>query len=323
MKAGKPVLFCLGPGNERGESFDSPKDTLAELLTSLGLELPNQTILYNVEADALADKSERVLMSVSADVPPARFEWTGAAVKHLGKTSAVAPHPVRKSLALTARAFGESEPTEVQLRAPRPVYYLRSAWNPKAVATALGAAASPLGTLAATTLITAASEKKVDESALIMLSSEESWNDEQPFPTEKRTPQYERPKPDDPKRGTVEERRRGPFPIGVAVETQIPASWYGDSPPAKLPEVRLAVLGHGGVFMGENLKPMNEKLFLDTANWLMGRDDLLARDSQTWSYPRVSLSDSENALWQWATRLGLPFVFVYLGMVMLLVRRMR
>jgi hypothetical protein len=332
MKAGKPVMFCLGPSNERAESFDSPKDTLAEVLTSLGLQLPNQTILYNAEADALADKSERVLMGGSADVPPVKFEWQGAAVKNIGKTAAGEPHPVRRSLALTARAFGSepteeafgaNDPTELQIRAPRPVYYLSTSWNPKAVATALGAAAGPWGTLPATTVITAAGEKKVDESAFIMLSSEESWNDEQPFATEKRIPQYERPKPDDPKRGTIEERRRGPFPIGVAVETQVPASWYGEKPPDKLPTVRLAVLGHGGVFMGENLKPMNEKLFLDTANWLMGRDDLLARDSQTWSYPRVSLSDEQNALWQWGTRLGLPLVFVYLGMVMLLVRRMR
>jgi hypothetical protein len=323
MKAGKPVMFCLGPSNERAESFDAPKDTLTEVLTSLGLQLPNQTVLYNVEADALADKGERVLMGGSADVPPAQFDWQGAAVRHLGKTDAAQPHPVRKSLALTARAFGGSEPTELQVRSPRPVYFVTTVWSPKAVATAFGAGATPWSVLCSTGVVAVAAERKVDESAFIMLSSDESWNDEQPFPTEKRIPQYERPKLDDPKRGTVEERRRGPFPIGVAVETTIPASWYGDGPPAKLPEVRLAVLGHGGLFMGENLKPMNEKLFLDTANWLMGRDDLLARDSETWSYPRVSLSDERNALWQWGTRLGLPLVFVYLGMVMLLVRRMR
>ena len=186
-----------------------------------------------------------------------------------------------------------------------------------------GLAAGPLAPVEAATIFGVQDTKKVDENAFIMLSSEESWNEEQPFPSERRVPQYERPKQDDPNRGTVQEKRRGPFPIGVAVETTVPAAWYDGKPPATLPKVRVAVVGHGGVFMGENLKPMNEKLFLDTANWLMGRDDLLARDRGTWEYPRVELSDTENSLWQWGTRLGLPLLFVYLGMVMWLVRRMR
>ena len=66
-----------------------------------------------------------------------------------------------------------------------------------------------------------------------------------------------------------------------------------------------------------------EKLFLDVCNWLLGRDDLLARESVRWQYPRVALPASENALWQWGTRLGMPVLFVYLGLVVLMVRRLR
>ena len=39
--------------------------------------------------------------------------------------------------------------------------------------------------------------------------------------------------------------------------------------------------------------------------------------------PYLPLADSESALWQWGTRLGLPVLFVYLGLVVLLVRRLR
>jgi hypothetical protein len=156
-----------------------------------------------------------------------------------------------------------------------------------------------------------------------MMTSPEAWNESQPFPTRERTPRFELPKPGDPSRGTVSEERRGQFPIALAVETQLPASWYQDKD-TKPATVRVAVIGHGGVFMGTSLTPAKEKLLLDVSNWLLGRDDLLARDDhEPWQYPRVTLTGSENGLWQWGTRLGMPLLFVYLGFVVLMVRRMR
>jgi hypothetical protein len=103
----------------------------------------------------------------------------------------------------------------------------------------------------------------------------------------------------------------------------VPASWYGDKLPEHTPEVRLAVLGHGGVFLGKALTPMREKLLLDVSNWLLGRDDLLARGYQTWQYPRVQLSETAFALWALAAVLGLPLFFIFLGSVVLMVRQMR
>src|SRR5262249_16282669 len=91
----------------------------------------------------------------------------------------------------------------------------------------------------------------------------------------------------------------------------------------KRPTVRVAVIGHGGVFIAPTLSPVREKLLLDTCNWLLGRDDLLAKDNRTWEYPRVTLRAGEKNLWQLGAWLGLPLVCVYLGMVMWLVRRMR
>ena len=53
------------------------------------------------------------------------------------------------------------------------------------------------------------------------------------------------------------------------------------------------------------------------------RDDLLAKQQETWSFPRVELTDAEEKLWHWGAFLGLPIAFMYLGMLMWFVRRMR
>jgi len=83
------------------------------------------------------------------------------------------------------------------------------------------------------------------------------------------------------------------------------------------------VIGHGGVFSGPSLNPAKEKLLLDVSNWLLGRDDLLANGNHEWRYPRVALADSDYALWVWGTHLGMPVFFVFLGLMVLMVRRMR
>ncbi len=167
---------------------------------------------------------------------------------------------------------------------------------------------------------------------VLMMATGESWNEDDPFPARERTPRFELPKLDDPKNGTAEERRRGPFPIAAAAEVTLPASWYdkgdngprNDGPHSNGPHSdRVAVIGHGGVFVGPRLTPIREKLLLDTSNWLLGRDDLLARDNEVWQYPRVQLSDTQKDLWHWGTFLGMPLVFVYLGLLVFMVRRMR
>jgi hypothetical protein len=302
MKAGKPVLFLLGPSNdappspfERQPPEPGP-DGLELLLTELGIRLPQQTILYDSESQALAEQQAGFLiMGPPGEVPPVTFEGkSGKAHFESGAdklASASKAHPIRTSLRLAARSVGKKGALDLQLRNPRPVYY------------------DPDGT------------EHPTASATFMATSPDSWNESQPFSTEDYTPKFERPKADDPTRGTLNEKRRGPFPIAVAVEEQLPRSWYDakDATPAK---VRLAVIGHGGVFSG-TMTPAKEKVLLDVSNWLLGRDDLLAKDEGTWQYPRLELSDTSNALWQWGTRLGLPLLFVYLGFVMLMVRRMR
>ena len=55
----------------------------------------------------------------------------------------------------------------------------------------------------------------------------------------------------------------------------------------------------------------------------MRRDDRLPHADRGWEYPRVDLSDRDRTLWHLGTFAGLPALFAYLGMVVLLVRRIR
>ncbi len=180
---------------------------------------------------------------------------------------------------------------DLRLRHPRPVYY------------------QPPG-----------GEHKPVDPVLIMATAE-SWNEDNPFPSRERTPRFELPKKG-PGQGTVEEKRRGPFPIAVAAEVQLPGSWYDKSGQGAHKD-RVVVVGQGGVFVGTSLTPVREKLLLDTCNWLLGRDDLLAKNNEVWEYPRVLLSDTQRDLWHWAMFLGVPLLFVYIGLMVFMVRRMR
>ena len=188
---------------------------------------------------------------------------------------------------------------DLQIRAPRPVYPLLP---------------DQIGDSKASVF---------DESDVFLMTDDATWNESSPFVNEKReVPRFQPTKDGDPKKGTLEEERHGPFPIAAAVERKIPADWYEDkgATPAK---TRIGVLGNGGVFVGQTISPIKEKLLLDVSNWLLGRDDLLARSVGTWSYPRVDLSTRAEELWFLGIQFGLPMLFAYLGVLVWLVRRMR
>jgi hypothetical protein len=308
MKAGKPVLFCLGPANESPSRPPPPgvtPDHLEDMLGELGIKMPKQTILFNAEAKSFAERrSGFLVLGNPVEVPAVEFDWPPGAgqVRPVGRvvpwsgdhaTTRDKPNPLRVSMRLAAASFGTEGAQGLRLRHPRPVYY---------------------------------EPAKVDASkpdAVFMMTGPEAWNENQPFPTREHIPRFQPPKAGDPEKGTIREERRGQFPIAVAVETRLPASWY-DGKEVNPATVRLAVIGQGEVFSGTTLSPAKEKLLLDVSNWLLGRDDLLAReDAEPWRFPRVALTDAEDGLWQWGTRLGMPLFFVYLGLMVLMVRHMR
>jgi hypothetical protein len=309
IQAGKPVLFCLGPINEPGKlsPFDPRgQDQLEEVLTKLGFTLPKQTVLFDVERKAYAERRGGVMfLGTTVEVPPVNFSFQADAgyPKALDLKIGHELNPILGSVALAARSAGKGEAVDFRLRNPRPVYFLPDKKNRQPYA------------------------------PTFMLTGPDSWNSTQPFADRKEgPPRFTPTKPDDPSAGTENEIRRGPFPIGVAAELHRPvlvSPSIGTEPPApngtakKPDKVRLAVIGHGGVFSGPGLKPIQEHLLLDVCNWLLGRDDLLSRGDQTWEYPRVQLDDKSKQLWEVGTRLGMPIFFIYLGCIVWMVRRMR
>jgi hypothetical protein len=140
-----------------------------------------------------------------------------------------------------------------------------------------------------------------------LMTDASGWKEARPFPQPQRG--YT-PKP--PPRATRQ------VSIGVAVEAWLPADWRPEQK-----RVRVAAIGNGGVFSGSTLSPVREKLLLDTCNWLLGRDDLLSRDNIRWQFPRVELSGPAEELWLWWARLLLPLLFGYVGIVVLMKRRLR
>jgi uncharacterized membrane protein len=338
MKSGKPVLACLGPittqvtprPNESAEDFDrrlateigAGSDEFERLLAERGVELGNSMVLFAGETKALAPDQ---FGSSPSEIPPI--------VLPDSPLVGLKPNPIAEAVRLTGRT-AERE-LDLRLRAVRPLG-LAQGWQAK----------QPFATEIAFTIGGAG-----------------SWNELQPFPRIGRRPdgtravvykpKFEEVSPDDPRKGTRDEERRGPFAVGVAVENKIPAAWVApdyerqqavaavlsplDGVFAALltvaagvverPTQRTVVFGSGGVFTGKELSPAQEKLLLHSVNWLTQRADRLpkgaADDNPEWRYPRVALSDRDRFLWRLGALGGLPLLVAYAGLLVMMRRRTR
>lgn len=304
LKAGKPVLACFGPANEHPEdrmrmaSLDagSGPDALEQVLEQLGIRFGKQTVLFNVESKSFAERRSGFLVSgVNVEVPSVDFTWKPDALRTaLNAGPRELPtrksNPIRSSMEVVANSLGQT--LDLRVRHPRPIYV-----DPE-------------------------KDKSQTFEPTFMLTSPASWNEEQPFPVQDKTPRFEPTKPEDPAKGTLDEERRGPFPIGVALETKAPADWYSDKD-ATPATTRIVALGQGGLFVGPELTPAKGQLLLHTCNWLLGLDDLLPKSEREWSYPRLHLDAAQQTAWRWGAWLGLPGLFAYLGAVVYLLRRVR
>jgi hypothetical protein len=321
MKAGKPVLALLGPTVGEDGTPAEP-DGFEKLLAERGIELGRDVVLFDAEGRFLAafGAGSQFGGSGPADIPP-------LAVEDRSGGEPVAPNPVGEAVRATLRA-GEQK-LDLTARALRPVY-VAPGW-----------------------------QGKLPFAAEFLLTGPDSWNEAKPFPLGDRAGRITYvPRFDPPAKAVRDDlaadrsaERRGPFPVGVAVEGRPPAWWYDEAytpntaaaallVPAdggltaaavtaaatKLdrPVGRVVVFGSGGLFTGPELKPAQEKLLLHTANWLVNRPDRLpVASGPSWSFPRVTLSDRETTLWRWGTAAGLPLLAVYLGLLAVLIRRRR
>lgn len=307
LKRGRPILVASGPTSEMPDAGPPPPgfvtpDGIDNLLAEVGFRLGKQTILFDVEAEAFGEQMGGVLTGgTGVQVPPLMSSWksgigrpAGMTPKYLGDQG-LPPHPIRASQELAARSLGKDRKPQIRLRHPRPIYF-EAAENAKPIA--------------------------FDPD--IMMTSTDSWNEDRPFPTAERIPSFEAAKDgkDDPAKGTIDARRRGPFPVGAAVEATLPPNWFGPGERNPGP-VRMGVLGESWFLVGPDLGPYRERLALDTINWLIGRDDSLARPSEPWTFPRIEMEESRRDLWRWGMELGLPVLIAFAGVVVLLTRRLR
>lgn len=339
MKAGKPVLALFGPGNEppdrRGPAPTGP-DSMEALFAQLGILFGNQTVLFNSESKAFSQRRASLLATgTEVEIPSLYFEPPKSKTRNTLDTTTEAnhkPNPIAQSMKIVAGAAGSTDKLEkLKLRHPRPIYFVP--------------VRGPASTVAE-----------------FLYTDAESWNEADPFPTREKTPRYELTKPDDPKRDTRDEKRRGPFPIGIAIETTVPSEWRDEHRPlvaeaalltagataepetapylvsaqALMPtdqykpadyeatKLRVAAIGHGGLFTGPTLSPAKEQLLLHTTNWLLSRDERLPHDDQPrWQYPRVQLSERRAKFWRYGTLFVMPAAFGMLGALVLLVRKYR
>jgi hypothetical protein len=295
MKSGKPVLACLGPtsGVEQ-EQFPGPEsDQIEPLLADLGFRLNKQTVLFNVESRAFAARKVDLLSSGGPiEVPSVEFDWPPEAFRSTSHVDnrEVKPNPIRTTMRLLVNTSEKG--FDLRMRYPRPVGF------------------DPI------------KQQALGYDPVFVVASAESWNDDDPFPSAQRVPHYD-PSVSESLNPGFDAKRTGPFPVGVAVDVDVPTKWYKDAP-SKRAHVRVAVIGSGSVFAGKDLTPASGALLLNTCNWLLGRDDLLPQDDRpAWLYPRVPLTEKEQMGWFLGAMVGLPGLFAFLGLVVLLFRQLR
>lgn len=191
IRSGKPVLFALGPNIPQPGRPEPTTDDIDRLLPRLGVELGKQTVVTDRELEAMAER--RGGLSSTIDYLPLTILPQGTGAE--GEKPA---NPIASAFRVTTRAVGKT--LDVKRSGFRPVYVLprfadRLSFAPE-----------------------------------VLYSPADSWNEERPIPERDYRPKYEPAKPDDPRKGTHNEERRGPFPVGVALEVPVPPEWYDSHP---------------------------------------------------------------------------------------------
>ncbi len=330
VRAGKPVLACFGPRNLE-EGPPDPPDELEKLLGELGLIFSKRTVLFEAEKRTFTGKRQTFFRARPFRLPP--LDLKGSAEQGLWERRdpvAVQRAVTRRDLLLLGNWLGapilgplpvlSAGLPETAPLPDRRVNPIRGSLN--FLGECLGSPLHPTLRKPRPVQVDPTIARKLKYETTVLSTVPAAWNDDNPFPAELRPiPRFERATGFDPDAGTLDEKRQGAFPVMVAFETTVPQSWLTSA--SEKPEtVRLAAIGSGSVFTGKELSPAQELLLLDSCNFLLRRKDRLASPGEVWSYPRVTMEPSEQSIWLWSCRLGLPVLFAYFGAVVLLFRRL-
>jgi len=197
LKVGKPVLFAVGPPITDARPGGGDAPDDIERLLPQLGIIPGRQTVLT--DDEVTAMAEQQGQAFGASTVRALLAFDRP--EPAGKL----PNPVAAALRVTGRAAGK--PLEIRQGGFRPLYateglLARSAFAPE-----------------------------------FLFTSAASFNEERPIPADDYQPKYDPAKPDDPRRGTRDEERRGPFPVGVAAEVTVPAAWFEATgvPPGQTP----------------------------------------------------------------------------------------
>jgi|GEM_PF-1303497 len=348
IKAGKPVLFAMGPTvTDTPEPNESANDDIEKMLARLGIDLGADAIITDDEVTAISSRSG------SFASPPDPFKMKTYLELPSQPLAGKAPNPVATAYRAAAHSVDadldpnrEDESTDKREKITerkRVVFSVARNGGYRSIVVAPPTLAG------------------MKFSPEILRTVEKSWNESKPLREQGYIPTFDPPRPDDRKKGGREDEVMKSYPVGVAVEVKIPAEWndpklavtkfcsdaMGMAPgligfpsglatavaltpdalaPATGKTERLVVFGHGGLFVGKTLDPGRQTLLLNSMNWLLNRTDRMPvdkPDGEKWRYPRVSLAPERLNLWGKVTRFGLPAVAIYLCFMVLMVRRFR
>jgi len=319
LKAGKPVLFAFGPTNaDAGRGPEAGPDDVEKLLGRLGVDLGSTTVLTDQDVQQMSE-----LRGDEGQLQNEAASEQPPLKVILAPKDGAKPNPIALAYAQLQRSLGTK--LELKKGAPRPITVRSTVKSPFATG--------------------------------ILETVAESWNESKPLPDDSNIPKFDPPKPNDPKKGTPDEERRGPFTVAVAYEANVPAEWIDPAaaamqasavvsglagiglPPGVAPSmlspdfftapttrtVRIAAYGHGGIFVGKQLEPSQVNLLASTTNWLLKREDELPKElaaGDQWKYPRVALSVQHRSYWTYAAFPGLP-VLAFVGLAFAMLRRAR
>lgn len=326
MRSGKPVLFCTGPINEpRGVKNPPFTEAVERLFAARGVEFAGQTILFDAESKAFRMAQGDRLSGSAVNLPP--LSVVPPPGLNLRDKEA---NPI--SLALQVLGRATNQPLDIRVRAPTPVRLSRSA------------------------------QAKQPFAADFLWTAKESWNETYPFAiTYQRIPGPQgggqefpiRQEPPELDRGGVE--HAGPFSIAVAGESGLPYDWLIEDEVKKADanepflsrylqvaekvaerqanqKSRFVVIGHGAMFSRAELNPATAQLLVITCNWLLRREERLPHLAnpeapnavdRPWHYPRVEMSAGTKEMWHWGAFLALPGLCIYIGLVVLMIRKVR